>query len=71
MWSLKKDNTNELIYKTKIDSQTQKTWLPKGKGQGGISWEFEINRYTLLHKTDKQGPTVQHREPYSISCNNL
>ena len=35
MWNLKND-TNELIYKTKTDSQTQKTnlWLPKGKGVG-------------------------------------
>ena len=33
MWNLKKE-TNELIYKTEIDSSTQKTnlWLPKGKG---------------------------------------
>ena len=33
MWNLK-NNTNELIYKTEIDPQTEKTnlWLPKGKG---------------------------------------
>ena len=33
MWNLKKKDTNELIYKTEIDSQTWKTnlWLPKGK----------------------------------------
>ena len=33
MWNLK-SNTNELVYKTEIDSQTLKTnlWLPKGKG---------------------------------------
>ena len=33
---LKKNDTNELIYKAEIDSQTQKTnlWLPKGKGGG-------------------------------------
>ena len=39
MWNLKYD-TNELIYKTETDSQTQKTnlWLPKGKrGRGGIN----------------------------------
>ena len=32
----KKNDTNELIYKTEIDSQTQKTnsLLPKGKGVG-------------------------------------
>ena len=36
MWNLIYD-TNELIYKTETDSQTQKTnlWLPKGKGGGG------------------------------------
>ena len=34
----KKNVTNELIYKTEVDSQSQKTnvWLPKGKGEGGI-----------------------------------
>ena len=33
---LKKNDTNELIYKTETDSQTQKTnlWFPQGKGQG-------------------------------------
>ena len=73
MQTLKYD-TNELIYKAEVDSQTQKTnlWLPKGKGDGGgINWEFGISRYKLLlHKIDKQqGPTVYHRELYSISCN--
>ena len=36
MWYLK-NNTNESIYKTETDSQTQKTnlWLPKGKGGRG------------------------------------
>ena len=31
------NDTNELIYKTEIDPQTQKTnlWLPKGKRWGG------------------------------------
>ena len=43
MWNLKKNDTNELIYKIEIDSQTQKTnlWLSKGKG-GGMNLEFEI-----------------------------
>ena len=50
MWNLK-NNTNELIYKTEIDSQTQKTnlQLPKGKGGGGINEEYGINRYTPLY----------------------
>ena len=47
----KKNNTNELVYKTEIDSHTQKIslWLPKGKSRGGINWEFGINRYILLY----------------------
>ena len=36
MQNLKKNGTNELIYKTEIESQMQKTnlWLPDGKGEG-------------------------------------
>ena len=35
MWNLKND-ANELVYNTEIDSQSRKTnlWLPKGKGVG-------------------------------------
>ena len=49
MWNLKKHDINEFIYKTEIDSQTQKTnlWLPKVMGVGGINQEFGINIYTL------------------------
>ena len=38
MWNLKND-TNELIHKTEIDSQTYETdlQLQKGKGRGGIN----------------------------------
>ena len=49
----KKNDTNELIYKTDTDAQTLKTnlRLPKGKsaGRGGINEEFGINIYTLLY----------------------
>ena len=51
MWNLKNE-TNELMYKTEIDPQTQKTnlWLSKGKGGGeGINQEFGISMYTLLY----------------------
>ena len=42
-WNLKYD-TNELIYKTETDSQTQRTdlWLPVwggGGGGGGMEWD--------------------------------
>ena len=43
MWNLK-DDTNEPIYKTETDSQTQRTdlWLPKRRerGRGGLGlWD--------------------------------
>ena len=36
MWSLKKNDTNEFIYKTETNSQTEKTnlRLPEWKGMG-------------------------------------
>ena len=50
--NLKINNTNELIYKTKIDPQTYKmnSWLPGGKDWwGGIVREFGIDMYILLY----------------------
>ena len=51
MWNLKCD-TNELIYETETDSQTERTdlWLPRGRGsRGGMEWEFGISRCELLY----------------------
>ena len=44
-------DTNELIYKREIDSQTEnKLMVTKGERGGvGINLEFAINRYTLLY----------------------
>ena len=71
MWNLKYDK-NEIIYKAETDLQTQKTnlWLPKGKeGRDKLGvWDQQIQT-TILNK--QQGPTVQHRELYSISYNKL
>ena len=51
IWNL---NVNELIYKTKTDSQTQKTnlWLPNGiaRGSWGMNQELGINIYTVLYR---------------------
>ena len=54
MWNLKKNDTNEFIYKT--DSQTQKTKLLVTKGErlwqgwgGRINQEAGINIYTLYY----------------------
>ena len=51
MWNLKYD-TNEHIYETETDSQTQRTdlWLPRGRTSGGRKdWEFGISRCKLLY----------------------
>ena len=70
-WNLKFD-TNEHIYETETDSQTQRTdlWLPRGR-EGGEGWMggWDQQMQTIMYRMDKQqGPTVQHRELYSISC---
>ena len=44
MWNLKYD-TNEPIYKTKTDSQTQRAdlWLPRGRREGeGLTGSLEL-----------------------------
>ena len=48
-WNLKQD-TNELIYRTETNTQTQKTYgYQRGEGEGGVNQEFGISRYTLLY----------------------
>ena len=46
-----------------------RTDLPRGrKGVGGKDWELG-NAKIIIYRMDKQqGPTVQHRELYSIHC---
>ena len=70
MWNLK-DDTKELIYRTEINSQTQKTnlRLPKGRGEWSIrSLELADVGYYI---SNKQGPTVWHRKLYAKYCNYL
>ena len=47
MWNLKYD-TNELIYETDTDSDTENR-LVVAEGEGGMDWEFGISRYKLLY----------------------
>ena len=63
-----KNDTNESIYKIETDSQTLKTnlWLPKGK-----CGRVQIKTLCMYKINNQQGPTVQHRELYSMFCNNL
>ena len=50
MWNLKKKGTHELFYKTKIESQVQKTsMISSGVREGGKNWETEIDIYILLY----------------------
>ena len=41
-----------------------------GWSWGGKDWEFRISRCKLLYiqGINNQGPTVEHRDLYSISC---
>ena len=46
--------------------------MPREKGGerdelGGRDWYM----HTAKRKTDQQGPTVEHKELYSMLCNNL
>ena len=45
MWNLKYDKMT--IYKTEIDSQTQKTHWGYQRGKGRINWKCVVNGYTL------------------------
>ena len=38
MWNLKKNDTNELIYETEIDSKTSENKLMVQSGQAGEGW---------------------------------
>ena len=51
----KKKDTNELIYKTEIDSQTEKInlWLPKW-GERDKLGVWDLNIHTTIYKMDNQ-----------------
>ena len=61
-----------LFIKTEIDSQTQKpNQVTKGERRDKLgAWDLHI--YITIYKVNnQQGPTVQHREFYSVFNNNL
>ena len=62
MWTLNYD-THKLIYKIKTDKGS---WLAVAGGREG--WLGNLVQ-TNIYRMDKQGPTVEHRELHSISCN--
>ena len=65
MQNLKYD-TNEPIYKTETDPQTQRTDLQLPRRRGGLGvWDQQMQ--SIIYRMDEEeGPTVQHREIYSI-----
>ena len=71
MWKLKYD-TNELIYARETDSQTAADlWSQRGEeARLGNLGRLTLSLYdSYIERMDKQGPIIQHKEPYSISCN--
>ena len=61
MQNLKKNDTNELIYKTEIDSQTWWTdlWLWGRKGRRDIFGVWDWHVYTAIYKIyNQQAPSV-------------
>ena len=71
MWNLKYD-MSELVYKGEIDSHREQTRGcqrrgRRGEGRAG-SWGSVDANYSY-RAGEQQGPTVEHRAPYSISCN--
>ena len=71
MWNLKYD-MSELVYKGEIDSHREQTGGCQGQGRRGKgragSWGSADANYSY-RAGEQQGPTVEHRAPYSISCN--
>ena len=59
--NLKRNDTNELRYKTERDSQTQrKNYGQVGRDNQGV-WDKHV--HTAVFKMEnQQGPTVEHRE---------
>ena len=73
MGNLKKNDINELIYKTRKRLTDLKHELTVARGKGGgerIVREFGMDMCTLLYFY-QQGPTVSHRELCSMFCSRL
>ena len=61
---------NLFIKQKQIHRQRKKLTVIKGDGRDKLGvWDQPI--HTDIYKTGEQGPTIQHRELYSIICNNL
>ena len=73
MWYLKKNGANEHIYKTeRVTNVENRLLVAKEGGEGWTGNLGGLQMQTITYKVDKQqGPTVQHRELYLMSCDSL
>ena len=73
--NFKKNDTNELIYKTETDliDFENKPMVAKGETWGRDKLgAWDEHTHTTVYQTDNQQvPAVEHGELYSILCNNL
>ena len=70
MWNPKRNDTNDLTYKTEIDSQTWRTrlWLPGEKIKERIIREFGMDMYTLLYLKWITNKNLQYSTWNSAQC---
>ena len=74
MRNLKYD-TNDNFYETKANSQMENRHVVskqgvEGRARGSLgAWDEQVQ--TLTYRMDTQGPTVEHRELYSVSCDTI
>ena len=68
VWSLKINDTNELIYKSRRDTQRMNLWLPEGKDQEGIVREFGVDMYTLLYLKQITNKALLYSTGNSVPC---
>jgi len=67
-----KYDTNDHFYETKANSQMENRCVVskhgvEGRARGSLgAWDEQVQ--TLTYRMDTQGPTVEHRELYSVSC---
>ena len=73
MWNLKRNGTNELIYKIDLENKLmvaggKDSGKDRWKGQG--VWDGHVHT-TIFTMDNQQGPTVQHIEPWSMLCDKM
>ena len=63
MWNLKRNDTNELTYKTERDLTKELTVAGGKNGERDSQEVWDRHVHTAIFKMDsQQGPTVQHME---------